>query len=335
MVHPQEQLLVGKMRYLQLFLCFSILCFCSASCTGSLHTRSLEPGKAKENPPDAPRVLGYSIFLGRAPASQRALADAQGEVKAKEPPIEISVAQAFFEEHILRIKIRLRAKTMLDARELAVAVSGLREGDIVEEQLVCLSDRLQQDMMGEGQSALLDFALRESGLTEYQVRGSWGEDARKILARRRSGVQASAGQGPAMPQVVEASAGKVAVPEGTGMVALNAVDIEEQVLDCPAQPCDLKYIVSAGIENGTPQAVGALKLAIGIYWVTEGLLPEIPAAGAPLSAAEEPIDLGGTVLAPGEKKRIRINVDRAIPVVPGGRFVPHLRLLEFKPANQQ
>ncbi len=119
------------------------------------------------------------------------------------------------------------------------------------------------------------------------------------------------------------------------MVALNAVDIEEQVLDCPAQPCDLKYIVSAGIENGTPQAVGALKLAIGIYWVTEGLLPEIPAAGAPLSAAEEPIDLGGTVLAPGEKKRIRINVDRAIPVVPGGRFVPHLRLLEFKPANQQ
>jgi len=101
-------------------------------------------------------------------------------------------------------------------------------------------------------------------------------------------------------------------------------------LACDNPPCDVLYTVVGELVNEGGTDVGDIELSIGLYWANDGQNAKFPTIADPRGENEELIALEGFKLKPGESKRIRINVDRSVPIVPGGRFVPYLRLLGFK-----
>jgi hypothetical protein len=112
-------------------------------------------------------------------------------------------------------------------------------------------------------------------------------------------------------------------------VSLEDVSIEERTVDCPVAPCDVLYTMNGRVVNHLPAAVSNIELAVGLYWTVEGMLPLIPAYASVPTNAEEVVSLGNSAVPGKGSKLIRVNIDRKIPVVPGGRFIPHLRVVGF------
>lgn len=292
-------------------------------------------GCSQKQPPEAPLVLDSravtpDIRSAREedpPAATHAL---------KQAPITVQVAQAFFDEDELKIKIHLEAKTQMDPAQILVAVQGLREGEIVEEHLQLVGDITKTKTLEPGKRIALVFSLRGEALTEYQVRCSWGTEAAEIAAKRMElptqVASATTEEADTMfPQPHppdEPEAGKKE-EEVTSVVSLEEVDIEKQASACPSPPCDILHTVHAIIANNSGSTVESIELAIGLYWANEGQLPAIPSRGSPPTPNEEVIRLEDLGLAPGDTKRVRIKVDRSVPVIPGGGFVPHLRIVQY------
>ena len=271
-------------------------------------------------------------------------------------PISLKVAQAFFNGENLHIKIHLGAKTSLDPRTITVGVRGLREGEVVEEYVQRVSDVFSSENLVQDTVLALRFVLKEPLLTEYQISGSWGvpvaEDKAVLpsfmdksektgILEDEFGVEAGfADQGEKMggkeararlaspaPAEKLPEARQEALRESD--LALEDLDIIDTVEDCPLEPCDIRYSVHAKLSNYSNHRIGFASLAVGLYWANFGQVPKVPPANSPLSPNEELIELNNLALSPGRSKRVRIRVDRAVPVVPGGSFVPHVRIIDF------
>ena len=299
---------------------------------------------------------GCSAVIWKLPrtASQSAASasEANSKVDAKtrrEPPLELSVAQAFFNEDKLSVKVRLHTKTKIDPKAVQVTVSGLREGQVVEEQAQKISEVVSSEELPADTTLALLFSLSAQELTEYQVRCSWGEQvasgtgnqSNTSVAESDPLTQSVAEIPPqtlpkdtladatdraslAPPEMINPAA---QVAENGRQVALENVEVSEQATTCDAPPCDRILTISARVRNNSSAVKNDIRLAIGLYWVNAGMLPKIPAADAPLSSGEELIELSDLKISPNQAKRIRVKVDRKVPVVQGGSFVPHLRIL--------
>ena len=313
-------------------------------------------------------------------------------------PISVKVTQAFFQEQTLKIKIRMTALTDLDSAKVVVSVAGLKEGIEVEQHAQVVKDLIGVAELAEDQSLVATFELKTPGLTEYQVRGSWGAEGEKVISSLNNSVRAapasealSAASGsslpgtqyqpdlaqpdrvqldqgldstasPAAPELADAgrnqgpavSGSTPAAPIGVESkerdetaerarlssvpepapgkeLALEKLSIESKTVPCEQEPCQVKYFVNASVANKSAKALTGISLAIGIYWVNDGELPRLPQPLAPAGGNEAVVGLNRLVLAPGASRKVRIAVDRDIPEVPGGQFIPHVRILEFSP----
>ncbi|MCB0324305.1 MAG: hypothetical protein KDD69_12065 [Bdellovibrionales bacterium] len=251
----------------------------------------------------------------------------------KRAPVEVKVTQAFFEESDLKVKVHLTALTPLKTEQVLVAVAGLQEGEVVEEHQQRLNEVLGGEYLRQGQTAALLFSLETGSLTEYQVRCSWGDSA-------LSGAAGAGSSEPTSHSEVEHARGRLRPPSAENLlqperpplvkgrsVTLDNVDIVETPEHCDHPPCNVYFVVHADLVSGGVEPIDGLELALGLYWATQGTLPKLPEIGAELTANEELIDLSTLRLGPGETRRIRVKVDRSVPVVPGGSFIPHLRIL--------
>lgn len=282
-------------------------------------------------------------------------------------PILLEVAQTFFEEEDLRIKVRLTSRTTLNAENVIVSVVGLEEGEVVEQEVQRISTVLGRSEIGSGETVLVDFTLPGEGLTEYQIRGSWGDHAAKALLAERVSRRALPEEleespdevhfseaGPGMPftdesiseepaararlaasidapQRVEAEPTQSSGMGSKRVLTLENVELKAEPSDCSEPPCSLLYTIRAELVNHEIDTLGDIGLAVGLYWANAGQLPQIPEHLAPLTDNEEEIPLGRLLLHPAARKKIRIAVDREVPQVPGGEFIPHLRIVRYRP----
>jgi len=79
-------------------------------------------------------------------------------------PLSVEVVQAFFDEDELKIKIHLQSKIELNPSEILVGVSGLEEGEVVEEHLQRVSEVLSSDKLF--QSHFNEMILKKPRLIE-------------------------------------------------------------------------------------------------------------------------------------------------------------------------
>jgi hypothetical protein len=277
--------------------------------------------------------------------------------KQPRAPIAIDVRQAFLQEDTLQIKLGLRSKTFVRTDSIYVGVRGLADGVTVVEEFRLLADESNRKWLDQESNLLVSFSIPAEGLSEYQILGAWGDDARN-LAKRLSdeksklssnvktatelGIEPADFSSSQKAQETRAKLGIVSRSQQAAMstsgegeeirelrvVALEGVDIESELDDCPAEPCDLRYRIFARLKNlGETKTVDSIELAIGLYWASEGQLPQTPKSGSKATANEEVVALKNLAIAPGGSKAIRVRVNRGVPQIPGGRFVPHIRVL--------
>lgn len=112
-----------------------------------------------------------------------------------------------------------------------------------------------------------------------------------------------------------------------GGLEISGSDLDEQTISCATEPCDKRYSIRAELRNASGHEISSIKLAVGIYFSVAGQVGGQKKNFDSLGEGEEVVDLKTLRLQPGERKRLRIAVDRSVPIVPGGVFLPYVRLL--------
>jgi len=98
-------------------------------------------------------------------------------------------------------------------------------------------------------------------------------------------------------------------------------------VNCAEKPCPYFYLLQADLVNSGASRAENIELAVGLFWKADGQQLVFPVGNQGLQAVEERVRPEGLSLSPGETQTLRIKVDRALPEVPGGEFVPNIRVL--------
>ncbi len=309
-----------------------------------------------------------SIGKGELKSSEAADAESVAEQVSAEtpPPVDVSVIHAFYDKNALNVKVRVDAREKIPTKDVVVGIYGLREGEQVEKHLKLLSEETTAAYLDENESLAFRFNLNEPDLSEYQVRLSWGLDAQPVLAKLSEKIVSQEGiQRARLADTTDSgsnttdsgSKSKTLKPfedetlerrddpdpiaaiiaqseqsvEVLPMeVILENINIDKQSVKCSNPPCDLLYTVSSNLINRTNKTLKEVTLGLGLYWAADGEKPIVPAANAPLEANEEEINIEKLLLKPKGEKLIKVEVDQPVPPIPGGGFVPHLRIVKYK-----
>ncbi len=325
------------MRRLLIPVFCSVVCvlLASSGCTSAVRLFPWTPRSTVEtaprgHPPREPDVLGGVISSDSEAVITAGSDVAPAEGAPKPAPLVVAVSQAFFVGEELHIKVRLEAKTVLPAAQVVVSVLGLREGQIVETHYQVLNTLTKDERIVPGQTFVLPFALLSKDLSEYQIQCRWGNDAVQLLSREHTETPVQPAESAALLAAQEEPGSQRAAlspAAAIGKLALEDVELEEQTLACAHAPCDRLYTLRARLINKNTAALGDLELAVGLAWSETNSLPKPPADYAPKQEREELIRLGTVVLHTGESKKLKIKVARSVPYVPGGAFLPYIRLV--------
>ncbi len=117
-----------------------------------------------------------------------------------------------------------------------------------------------------------------------------------------------------------------------GELMLTVTELEQREVTCDSPPCDRFFTIRAALRNGGATPIGGIALASGLQWVNEGATLRSPEPYSKALEGESVVKLDGFILQPGKEKKLKVAVDRAVPTVPGGQFVPYLRLVASGPA---
>ena len=259
---------------------------------------------------------------------------------AKEPPLDVEVVDSALMNGELVVKVQLRAKTQIDPNAVALALTTLVNGQVSRQEIIALNELLTEPLPAGGVTAVL-LRTKASEASEFQVRCSWGDEARSLMLSKRSGAAAATGVAAKDSRVPAGAAESIAqgldvrrvgadgvVSELSAGLSLVDMVVDTQETKCSFAPCDINYIVSAQLVNqSSEKRYQRIALAVGLQWENAGKKIKTPESYKPLSAGEDEAALDSVVLAPGQAKKVRIRIDQPVPVVPGGRFVPYLRVL--------
>jgi hypothetical protein len=280
---------------------------------------------------------------------------------AKLSPLSLSVAQAFYVGERLQVKVKLETKIKLPASQIVVSILGLKEGRIVEQHDQRLSAVTSDAELAPGAALLLPFELTVKDLSEYQIQCRWGKDAEHVaedvqalpeiesspdadaqpvsLAQpaaettqrneAESEPKAQALSDEAQPSAAEASSARASLDASPEKgVQIRDAELEEETETCATPPCDKRYTLRARVVNQGTAALSSIEIGVGLTWAEGNSLPVPPADFTAQREGEEAVRLGELVLHPGESKKLKIKISRAVPVVPGGAFLPYIRIIQ-------
>ncbi len=287
-------------------------------------------------------LSGCSSHQAATPLEKLAAEDGAGEAPVAQPPLDIEIGQAFVHDESLHVKVYVRAQHEIPTSDVNVTLRGLKEGMLLGEKVQMLKESMSEQSLKPGDVVALNFEMPVEGLTEYQVKCSWGDEAKQPGQEPPSSKPSELVLKDALPQESDILAGVASAPEAEiapetssspealkGELELADLEAKREELPCTAPPCDLQYMFHARLKNSSNTAVESVRLALAIMWVNDGESPSFPPPLTAKQEGEELIELSGLTLSPGTEKKIRVKVDKDIPSVPGGSFIPYLRLLDY------
>lgn len=259
-------------------------------------------------------------------------ASARPALPPSEPPLRVRIVQSFLDsERKLHVNVHVTPLIDLPGEEIAVSVVGLKEGHVRREQVKRLYDAYPVETVSRGTTVALTFVMDPSDLNEFQVRCSWGAEGREMASRATALPAEAAGEAQTGDDTTQPQSGggaeKMPPPEVVA-AALSLADLSTSVseIPCEAAPCDRLLTIRGLLKNDGAAPVERATLAARLVWVNEGE-DEPAVTTGPLLPDEEEIVLEGIGLQPGRARRLKITIDRPVPVVGGGAFVPQIRLL--------
>jgi hypothetical protein len=278
---------------------------------------------------------------------------------APKPPVEVRLSKAYIVERTILLKIQVEVLNDLSASETVIGVIGLREGMIGEEQYMILADVVNRKSVFKGERIQLDFSLESGTLTEFQVKAFWGEDGKKVIREKvdmRDIAEIESDDIFSIEPDDQISLAEEREEEGSvfdsdffapepfkprfdeendtrpyqKVMEVVNIQVHEDEIPCELSSCPMRIMVRGVLRNNAPGRVGKVKLVFGLFWVPDGKLPAIPEDRAPRKPGEEEMSFGDKVFSSGESVDFEVAIGRPVYQIPGGTFMPHIRVLAYE-----
>ena len=160
-----------------------------------------------------------------------------------------------------------------------------------------------------GKQIEVPLSISTEGVTHYQVELVWGGDASSAIASKMN----------------KRSISDIAI-DSSSEPRLANVKVMPQLKDCPeGSECPLSYIVEGVVENSTAKPLSEVRFGVGFAWVADGEVFD----PSMIPQDEDEVKLTGLNLRAGQRKPIRLVLDRSVPPVKGGRYEPVVRISSF------
>ena len=294
---------------------------------------------------------------------------AQSKRVGGKPPVEISILSVKNIDGKLLVDAELKPLTDIPSRDVTLALFGLKGGVVVESDIKNLAELLGDDELEAEIPRNASFSIPSAEITDYQVKCSWGEEAKELAslgAQENSKIALPASSEPVDDSLLEEAAladdviqlddvvssealekveeeeevvakteeqdselkSELQIDESTEEgVSLASNKIEKEFLSCEDEPCDYQYIFHGTLINNSNEPLESLKLAVGLFWENEGDIAILPEKETELTENEELVELENLAIGPKTTKPLKIKIDRTIPQIPGGSFVPNIRII--------
>lgn len=311
------------------------------------------------------RFLGFFYFIFISSCSYVKYgtinsASSENISNLKKAPISVSLNKAYIIEKKILLKIELSVLSDISAKETVVGVNGLKEGNLIEEQYVILSDIVSRNKLVDGERVLIEFVLESGVLSEFQIKAYWGEDGKRVIKEKiyfddinkiesenifslETKENESINKNDKFETISQEDSHLLppeprrpnlneALETNKYKQVLEIIDLEihENDIVCEKIPCPKKVRLKGKLKNSSKQILTSISLAFGIHWVFNGQLPKLPDELSPIKVGEEKLSFGSKFLEVNEVIEFEIDIDRAIYQIPGGYFMPHVRVLSFE-----
>ncbi|MBL7662765.1 hypothetical protein JNK13_08435 [bacterium] len=236
---------------------------------------------------------------------------------------------------LLSVTGSITAKTDWPTNNAVLELSTFVNGERKASKYVYLDQALGKEMLKRNSKDILALSIESMGATDYQMRLLWGAETKQfaknntneISDQSQAKIETTKPQSSAANTTDQGSAPQTATKEELKekLDALALVELEtiSNTIACSVPPCDLELVVSGKIYNPTATTIKDPKLALGLAYAPDGR--PTPTAADP--STEEIVELSGVTIDSGQKRVIKLTVDRPVPQIPGGKFVPVLRIV--------
>jgi hypothetical protein len=245
-------------------------------------------------------LTGCAFFESQLPGAEQA---ASVESTAQEPavPFVLSVAKEENDGQTLRVVADVIPQVAWPSDNAMVRLATYRNGALLQERYFPIAAALapSQEEFKSQEKVSLAMQVPSVGMTDYQLELLWGEEALRISEQLQS--------------------------EARPLLRISELEIERKREECNGFPCDIVFVLRGVVENTGQEVLGDIVLAVGFIRVDGDVKrPE----------NEEKVPLSGLELAAGDKRPLRLVIDRRIPETEAGKYKPVLRIAAFKSRSQ-
>lgn len=209
-------------------------------------------------------------------------------------PFELSVLEDVNDGRNVFVRAKLLSHTNWPLSKVALRATGLHDGEEKSSQVLSLEKLLNQSgALTAGEERELTLTLPAQDISDYQLELVWGE---------------------------------ALTPPRVQTPALHARELrtERRSQDCALPPCPEILTVKGVLVNEGDTQIQNAKLGIGLIWLANGAELDL---STQIPQDEEFIELADMQLAPGARREVAIDIDRALPSREGGRFEALLRVV--------
>ncbi len=238
------------------------------------------------------------------------------ESQAKEPII-LSLSQGYFADTSMYLRVQLEVLDRLATDSVFIQLCAFKDDQLIEEQTIPIKNFIQTSILDVGSRVLVPFTLGISEVDRFTIACSWGE-AGYTLAAQLDLVDHGETKSSTSPQDLE------------NPIKISELEITEEQIPCSEELCFIRVNLQGRIFNSVPDYnIKAIALAYRLLWVPDGEIPSIKINSAELTNEEKLLSFGEGRI-PDEGFEFEVLGDKDLPKIPGGKFMPVVRVLKFK-----
>lgn len=234
-------------------------------------------------------------------------------------PIKLSLVQGYIAGTTLHLRVQVEILDNIETKSIVIQLKGLKNGLLNETQSQPLATIVKKAVVSKGNIFILPLTLSTEDIDRFAISCSWGEDGIKIMNQLRNdltdddNIQIHNKQ----PKVEE------------GAVVITDIKISEKSEYCALSNCPLRLDLEGKVKPGKGyKQVKNVNLAYRLLWLPDGQLPNLENNSNELLPDEKLLSFGNHSI-PEEGFDFQVTGEKELPQIPGGRFIPVVRVLKF------
>jgi hypothetical protein len=238
-------------------------------------------------------------------------------------PLKLSLSQGYIAGTTLHLRIQLESINDLPTNSVLIQVKGLKDGVVKEIQSTPLDTVLNSPIFAAGKSALLPFTLSTENLDHFTIACSWGEEGINLISEMKIDMTDDDHKELDIKEDIKTN------DQGPS-IYISELKVHKVTGTCIDSNCVLRLNLEGKVRKTTGlKVVKNIKLAYRLTWVPDGQIPTTDYRSKELLTDEKLLSFGKDEI-PEEGFDFSIKGEKDLPEIPGGKFMPVVRILDYE-----